>query len=108
MSEQNAKTWSGRFRAPLVLLGLNLIGAGLYVARASHAWAIPQEHGVVPITGEPFAWFVFILPVVAVFAVINFTWGVFILSRRHRRSGSSWLLAALIWSAAIAIDFAHH
>jgi hypothetical protein len=108
MSEQNTKMGPGRFRAPLVLLVLNVIGAILYVVRASQAWAIPQEQRVVPITGEPFVWFLSILPVVAVFALIDFTWGALILSRRHWRSGSSWLLAALIWSIAIAVDFAHH
>jgi len=45
--------------------------------------------------------------VVAVFMVINVAWTI-ILSRRHWSGRSYWLLGAVVWLAAIEIDFAHH
>jgi hypothetical protein len=93
---------------PLALLVLNVIGAIAYVAAASNGWAIPQERGSVPITGEPFVWFGSILPFVAIFSVLNFAWGAVILARRQWQGGSLWLLAAMVWLGAVLIDFAHH
>ena len=95
-------------RVNIVLLVLNVIGASLYVARASLSWAIPQERGEVPVSGEPFVWAAAVLPVVAIFLLLNVTWGALILARRQWRSGRLWLLTLLIWLTAIAIDFAHH
>jgi len=95
-------------RVNVVLLVLNVIGAFVYVARASLSWAIPQEMGEVPVTGEPFVWAAAVLPVVAVFLLLNLTWGALILAHRQWRSGRLWLLTPLIWLAAIVIDFAHH
>ena len=62
---------------PLALLLLNVIGAFAYLIRASTAWAIPQEReaGIHSITGEPFVWFLAILPIVAFFFVLNVVWG---------------------------------
>jgi len=71
-------------------------------------WAIPEERGMVPITGEPFVWFTGIWPIVAVFLALNLSWGAVILVRRQWASGRSWLFAALTWLFAIGIDFAHH
>jgi hypothetical protein len=88
----------------LALLAVNVIGAIAYVAAASNGWRIPQE----PITGEPFVWFISILPIVAIFSVLDLAWGAVILARRQWQGGSSWLLAALVWIAAVLIDFAHH
>jgi hypothetical protein len=86
------------------LLTANVIGAALYVFAASWGgWAIPGE----PVTGEPFVWFLAIFPVVAVFFVANLIWTIFLV--RHRWKGVRfWLLAGVVWLAAIAIDFAHH
>ena len=92
----------------LTLLVLNAVGATVYVFRASHGWAIPEEHGVVPITGEPFVWFAGIFPVVAIFFVLNSAWVALIVARRRWRSGRFWLLAALCWLIAVWVDFAHH
>jgi hypothetical protein len=91
------------------LLGLNVVGAILYVVAASRGgWAISQERAVRihTTTGEPFIWFFSILPIVATFFVINVAWGAVILSRR--RGGLFWLLAAVVWLGAVVIDFAHH
>lgn len=91
-------------RMNLVLLVLNVIGAIIYVVRASSGWAIPGE----PVTGEPFVWAIAILPVCAVFFVLNVTWGALILYYRQWRGGRFWLFAAFIWLVASAVDFAHH
>ena len=92
------------------LLVANVIGAILYVFAASRGgWAIPAERaaGIYTTTGEPFIWFLNILPIVAIFLVINVTWAV-ILARRQWNSGRFWLLALLGWLTAVVIDFAHH
>jgi len=94
----------------IAFLLANVAGAILYVFEASRGgWAIPQERatGIITTTGEPFIWFSSIAPVVAVFMVINVAWMI-ILSRRHWSGVRFWLLAAGVWVAAIAIDFAHH
>jgi hypothetical protein len=78
---------------PLVLLGLNAIGAGAYVLLASRAWMIRQEceAGLNSVTGEPFVWFISIAPVIAVFFLLNLAWGIIILNRRQ------WKTAACGW-----------
>jgi hypothetical protein len=92
----------------VVLLVLNFIGAVIYVFSASNGWRIPQERGVVPVSGEPFVWFIAVAPVCAVFIVLNLTWGAFILARKRWRSGIFCLSIIPIWLIAVAIDFAHH
>jgi hypothetical protein len=94
----------------IVLTVLNAIGATIYLARASNAWAIPQERaaGIYSVTGEPFVWFLGIWPIVGVFLVMNLACGALILARRHWFSGRLWLMAAMIWLVAVWIDFAHH
>jgi hypothetical protein len=91
----------------LVLLVLNAIGAIAYVFRASPSWAIPEEPGFHSTAGEPFVWFLGILPVVAIFFALNLAWAALIVARRHWRSGRFWLLAALCWLVAVWVDFAH-
>ncbi len=95
----------------IALLVLNIIGTILYVFAASRGgWAIPEERaaGIYTTTGEPFVWFLSILPITALFLVINLTWGAIILIRRQWKGGPFWLLAAVVWIAAVVIDFAHH
>jgi hypothetical protein len=94
---------------PLALLLLNVIGAFAYLIRASSAWAIPQERetGIHSITGEPFVWFLAIVPIVAFFFLLNVVWGAVIVRRQWQAVGF-WLLTALVWLGAVAIDFAHH
>lgn len=95
---------------PIALLVANIVGAILYVFAASRGgWAIQAERaaGIYTTTGEPFVWFLNILPIVAIFLVINVAWTI-ILARRHWSGGGFWLLAAVVWLAAIMIDFAHH
>jgi len=61
-------------RANVVLLVLNALGAFGYVARASLSWAIPQEQGLDSTIGEPLIWAVAVLPILAVFLLLNLTW----------------------------------
>ena len=94
----------------IALLVANVSGAILYVFAASRGgWAIPAERaaGIYTTTGEPFIWFLSILPIVAIFLAINTAWAV-ILSRRQWSGGRFWLLAAVVWLRAVVIDFAHH
>jgi hypothetical protein len=102
-----SKSRQGRPR-DYILLALNLMGAIIYVHRASLSWAIPQERGLHSQTAEPFIWFLAVAPIFATFFVVNVTWGVLILARRQWPRGYFWLLAALIWLVAAVIDFAHH
>ncbi|ADV84289.1 hypothetical protein AciPR4_3536 [Terriglobus saanensis SP1PR4] len=95
----------------MTLLMLNAVGAVLYVFAASRGgWAIPEERaaGIHVTTGEPFVWFLSILPIVTIFLVINLAWGTGILTRRHWQGGRLWLMAAVVWLGALAVDFAHH
>jgi len=71
---------------------------------------IPEERaaGIHTTTGEPFVWFLSILPIVAIFFVINLAWGASIVTRRDWQRGRLWLLTAAVWLGAVMIDFAHH
>jgi hypothetical protein len=94
----------------VALLVANALGAILYVFSASRGgWAIPAERaaGIHSVTGEPFIWFMHVLPIVALFFAINVAWTV-VLGRRRWNGGRFWLLAAAVWVVAIVIDFAHH
>jgi hypothetical protein len=106
MSEKinSRNSWS------LVLLALNVIGAGAYVLLASRAWVIPQEckAEIHTTTGEPFVWFSSIAPVITVFFLLNFAWALMILRRRQWNTGRMWLAAAAIWIVAAIVDFSHH
>lgn len=101
------KSFPGRPR-DYVLLAFNMIGAIVYVRLASLSWAIPQERGLHSQTAEPFIWAFGVIPIFAIFFVVNAVWGGLILVRRQWRSGYLWLLTALIWLLAAVIDFAHH
>jgi hypothetical protein len=93
-----------------VLLLANVAGALIYLMRARSGWVIPQEqqNGINVITGEPFVWALSVLPVCAVFLVLNTIWGGTIAVRRRWLQGRIWLLSALVWIVAIVIDFSHH
>jgi hypothetical protein len=95
-------------RLNVILLILNMALALLYIWGSSFSWAIPEEKGLVPITGEPLVWATAILPVLAVALLVNVPWGLTILLRKQWSSGRLWLAAVVIWFIAIAIDFAHH
>jgi hypothetical protein len=92
---------------PLALFLLNVIGAIGYLARASNGgWAIPQEReaGIHSITGEPLVWH---LSDCCIFLCAELRLGSSYRSPTMAGLGF-WLLAALVWLGAVAIDFAHH
>jgi hypothetical protein len=91
-----------------VLLVFNLVGAVIYVYRASYGWVLPQERELHSVTGEPYIWAAAVFPVCVVFFVLNLTWAAFILARKQWRTGILWLSTIPIWLVAAAIDFAHH
>jgi hypothetical protein len=94
----------------MALLFANLIGAIGYVMAASRGgWAIPSERaaGIYVTTGEPFIWFLQIIPIAASFLVMNVVW-VIVLAHRDWRGARYLLMGVLIWLVAITIDFAHH
>lgn len=104
---------TGRLNFPVIsgmILVANALGAVLYLLGARHAWVIPEENanGIHAITGEPFVWGAFVLPVWSVFLVLNLAWGSMILARRRWLDGHMWLIAFLIWVIAVFIDFTHH
>jgi hypothetical protein len=91
----------------LVFLLSNAAGILLYLRLASRSWRIPQEHGMIPITGEPLVW-ALALPVLGVFLLADLVWGGLLLRRRERKRGLWWLVTAAVWLLAIAIDFSRH
>jgi len=85
----------------------NAVGIVLYLVLASRGWRIPQEHGMVPVTGEPFVW-VLALPVLGVFLLANIVWGGLLLHDRESKRGLWWLITGGVWLLTIYVDFAHH
>ena len=85
----------------------NAVGIALYLMLASRGWRIPQEHGMVPATGEPFVW-VLALPVLGVFFLADVVWGGLLLRGRESKRTLWWLVTAAVWLLAIAIDFSRH
>jgi len=91
----------------IALMVANVIGIILYLVLASRSWRIPQEHGIVPVTGEPFVW-VLALPVLGAFLPANIVWGGLLLRHRTPKRGLWWLLTLGVWLLTICFDFAHH
>jgi hypothetical protein len=85
----------------------NAVGIVLYLVLASRGWRIPQEHGMVPVTGEPFV-LALALPVLGVFLLANIVWGGFLLHDRESKRGLWWLITGGVWLLTIYVDFAHH
>ena len=95
----------------MALVVLNVLGAiGYDIAASRGGWKIPEEvaAGINVTTGEPFIWFISILPIVAAFFVINVNCGVCVLRRQQWKAGLYWIMAAVVWLGAVVIDFRHH
>jgi hypothetical protein len=92
------------------MLVANALGVLLYLWMAHFAWAIPEERaaGIYTVTGEPFIWALGVLPVWAVFLVLNASWAVFIAFRRPRTGFLSFALVSALWIIAFFVDLAHH
>jgi len=91
----------------IALMVANAIGIILYLVLASRGWRIPQEHGIIPVTGEPFVW-AQALPVLGAFLLANIVWGSLLLRYRKPKRGLWWLLTLGGWLLTICVDFAHH
>lgn len=85
----------------------NVVGIVIYLVLASRGWRIPQEHGAVPVTGEPFVW-ILAMPVFGIFFLANITWGVLLVQHREPKRGLWWFFIAMPWVIALWVDFAHH
>jgi hypothetical protein len=85
----------------------NTIGIALYLMLASRGWTISEEHGAIPITGEPFVW-ALALPVAAVCFLLNAIWGALFLFFKVSKGRFWWLITAAAWLFTIVLDFAHH
>lgn len=91
----------------ITLLIVNAIGIVLYLLLASRGWRIPQEHGMVPVAGEPFVW-ALAVPVFGVFLLADIAWGGVILRDTKSERKLWWFLTAAAWLIAICVDFVHH
>ena len=85
----------------------NVVGVAIYLLLASRGWRIPEEHGAIPVTGEPFIW-ADALPVLGIFLLANIVRGGLLLRYRQPKRGLWWLITGGLWVIAIWVDFAHH
>jgi hypothetical protein len=69
---------------PVTLFLSNVIGAVVYVIRASMGGWVDPRTGPASVSGEPFIWFLAILPVVVFFFALNLAWMIVIVRRRWR------------------------
>jgi len=91
-----------------LLLTANIVGAVIYLIASSYSWALPAEKGVNGTTGEPFVWALGVLPIWAIFLMVNLIWAGILVTRKQWRSGRFWLVTCGIWLLSVAVDFAHH
>jgi len=109
MSNTPVDRYNSGFLIPgdILFMVANAIGIAIYLRLASNGWRIPEEHGMVPVTGEPFLW-AFALPVLGIFFLIDIAWGVVLLRNKDGKGGLWWVLVAVSWIAALVVDFYHH
>jgi hypothetical protein len=91
----------------ITFMAANAVGTVLYLVLASRGWRIPQEHGMVPVSGEPFVW-VLALPVLGTFFLADIAWGGLLLRDRKSKRRLWWLVTAAVWLLALGIDFSRH
>jgi hypothetical protein len=91
----------------ITFMAANAAGIVLYLRLASRGWRIPQEHGMVPVAGEPFVW-ALALPVLGAFFLADIVWGGLLLRGRESKRMLWWLVTAAVWLLAIGIDFSRH
>ena len=91
----------------ITFMAANAVGIVLYLVLASRSWRVPQEHGMVPVTGEPFVW-ALALPVLGVFFLADVVWGGLVLRGRESKRKRWWLVTAAVWVLTICVDFVHH
>jgi hypothetical protein len=91
----------------LTFIVANVVGIVFYLRLASHGWRIPQEHGAVPVSGEPFVW-VLALPVLGVFLLVDLVWGGLLIRRSEQKKWLWWFMVVGLWLIALCVDFVHH
>jgi hypothetical protein len=74
----------------ITFMAANAVGIVLYLVLVSRSWRIPQEHGMVPVTGEPFVW-ALALPVLGVFFLADVVWGGLFYAAGSPREGDGGL-----------------
>ena len=79
----------------ITFMATNAVGIVLYLVLASRGWRIPQEHGMVPVAGEPFVW-ALALPVLGAFLLANIVWGGLLLRDRETKRRLWWLVTAAV------------
>ena len=84
----------------------NGIGIVIFLLLASRAWRLPGESDL-PVTGEPMVWSI-ALPVLGVFFLANIVWGTLILRSKEFKRWRGWLVTAVFWLFALAVDNFHH
>jgi len=100
------------FRFPLRRLWFiaNLAGMAFYLVLASKLWVSPGEEGLPGGPGDAFYWAFFLVPILGVFLVGDFSALIVILYQRRGaflRSGlRDWLIVAGLWVTVVAYD--HH
>ena len=92
----------------IALLLLNVLGVVVYLIAASHSWTLPQEQGINSTAGEPFVWALYVIPIWVVFSFVDLIWGTVIIKRRQWLAGRMLPASALVWMAAVVVDFVHH
>jgi hypothetical protein len=91
----------------ITFMAANAVGIVLYLLLAARSWRIPEEHGMIPITGQPFVW-ALATPVFGIFLLADIVWGVLLLRDRQLKRWLWWLVTAALWLLALVIDFSHH
>ncbi len=92
-------------------LALNLLGMAVYLKLASALWVRPGEEGTPGGPGDAFYWLLILVPVLAIFAVLN-SIVLSVIVRRPRALGRGvalalWLAVAVLWIGAVAMDQLH-
>jgi len=91
----------------IAFMAANAVGVVLYLRLASRGWRVPEEHGIVPVTAEPFVW-ALALPVLGAFFLADVVWGGLLLRDRESKRRLWWLVTSAVWLLAIVLDFSRH
>jgi len=93
------------------MIVLNVIGAVICLAfTLLLTWNIPAERAMgidsSADTGQGVVWALLVIPIYAVYLILNLAWGGFIVACRNERGARFCFLALMVWIVATLIDFA--
>src|SRR3954470_3713706 len=96
------------FRRRTLWLALNVLGMTAYLKLASTLWVRPGEEGSPGGPGDAFYWLLVLVPVLAVFVVLN-SIVLAAIVRRPRAPGrrvalALWLAVAVPWMGTVVTD----